>query len=576
MSQINAVRAQLIIGELIGCGIDQFIIAPGFRSAPLALAAISHPSAHVTIHYDERGGAFFALGYGRSTRSPCVWMTTSGTAVANGFPAVVESAMDEVPMICLTADRPSELRDTGANQTIDQVNIFGRYTRWFADLPAPALDQNEPFIRTTIDYAVHRAFNGPVHLNCMFGEPLLETSDRDKSIPANLWPTEPGPQTHYGPPTQQVRHTVTLEDTLVQRISEAKRGLIVAGRLSTPEEGEAISILAHYLEWPLVADICAPVLPLENSVNFFDLIVRSQPFIQRHHPDVILHFGGGLVSKELQKYLARSPFHTYALIAPSDRRIDPCHVVTDRIQSNISAYCNAMLEAAPGKKSDTKWTDVWIGADSAVQTIFPSRLKNEVTEPSLVWMLSELLDDSNWIFGAGSMPIRDLQTFFRRDQNAPRIFSNRGASGIDGTLATAAGIAQTQHGRGMVLLGDLAMLHDLNSLSLLRDHDIVIIVINNNGGGIFHMLPVALGREAFEKVLGTPHDMDFRRASEQFQTPYSLVDSCEQFQEVWQSASSSSGPHLIEIQTDRRQNAEIHNRLYRLASKAVEKTIQSY
>ncbi len=570
MSQVNAERARLIIGELVRCGVNQFVVASGFRSAPLALAAASHPDAQVTVHFDERGSAFYALGYGRATRKPCVWLTTSGTAVANGFPAVIESSMDEVPLICLTADRPPELRDTGANQTIDQVHIFGRYPRWFIDLPAPATEKDDSFIRTTLDHAVNVATSGPVHLNCMFREPLLEKNDKDRSIPAIPWQTEGDPRTFYHAKTIS---TVTLREKLLRKISNAQHGLVVSGRLQTVEEAEAISKLANHFGWPLMADICAPVSATESSVSFFDLIVRSKPFIQRHQPDLILHFGGSLVSKELQKFLASTPSKTYVAISPSKNRIDPCHTVTDRVQSAIPDFCDGLLNSISATSSDTVWRDAWMRADAEAWNILSNALQKDLSEPFLAWALSDLLDSTNWLFGASSMPIRDLQAFFRRNKNGPHVFANRGASGIDGTLATAAGIAEAQPGYGTVLLGDLAMLHDVNSLNLLRERNVIIVVVNNNGGGIFHMLPIALGDEPFEKVLGTPHGMDFQWAAAQFKIPYFSVNSCEKFREVWQSAASSSGPHLIEVQTNRTQNAELHHTLYRLVSEAVQNTI---
>ena len=337
MIQSNAHRAHLIIAELARCGVDEFIIAPGFRSAPLALAAISHPGTHCTVHFDERGSAFFALGYGRATRKPCVWITTSGTAAANGLPAVVEASLEHVPMICLTADRPPELRDTGANQTIDQVHLFGRYPRWFVDLPAPVSEQDGAYIRTTIDHAVHRACAGPVHLNCMFREPLLEEDRVEKSIPAMSWSAEERPQTQY---SSAAGTTVAPSQRLVQNICEAQRGLIVVGRLQSHEEGKAIHALAKHLGWPLMADISAPVPAVENMVTFFDLIVHSKRFTRQYSPDVVLHFGGALVSKKLKQFLSHVRAVTYALIAPSSDRIDPYHTLTDRIQSSIAGFCN--------------------------------------------------------------------------------------------------------------------------------------------------------------------------------------------------------------------------------------------
>ena len=566
MIQSNAHRAHLIIAELVRCGVDEFIIAPGFRSAPLALAAISHPGTHCTIHFDERGSAFFALGYGRATRKPCVWITTSGTAAANGLPAVVEASMENVPMICLTADRPAELRDTGANQAIDQVHLFGRYPRWFVDFPAPVSEQDGAYIRTTIDHAVHRACAGPVHLNCMFREPLLEEDRVEKSIPAMSWSAEERQQTQYMGAAGGV---VAPSQRLVRNICEAQRGLIVVGRLQSPEEGEAIHTLAKHLGWPLMADISAPVPPVENMVTFFDLVVRSEGFTRQYSPDVVLHFGGPLVSKKLHQFLSNAGAETYALIAPSSDRIDPYHVLTDRIQSTIAGFCNYLRGGVPQDNSHVGWTEVWMRADTLTRRTLVSLIGHKLSEPSVAWMLSRLSDHTNWIFGASSMPIRDLQAFLERD-TTPRVFANRGASGIDGTLATAAGIARGQSGSGTVLLGDLAMLHDLNSLALLKDCDITIVVVNNNGGGIFNMLPIALEQEPFEMVLGTPHGMDFRFAAEQFQIPYTLVDSCAQFQESWQAAAASPGPNLIEVKTDRTENADLHETIYRRVNEAIE------
>lgn len=568
----NAEGALFIIEELVRCGIDQFVIAPGFRSAPLALAAASHPSTQVTVHFDERGSAFFAVGYGRATRKPCVWLTTSGTAAANGFPAIVEASMDNVPMICLTADRPPELRDTGANQTIDQVRLYGHYPRWFAELPTPSSKKDESFIHTTIDHAVFQARTGPVHLNCIFREPLLEKSREFDSIPSLVKPTKGLPKTTYA---TGVKNTTLLEDQLQQKIKDANRGLIVAGRLQTPEEGEGIRALAEHLGWPILADICAPVAASRNLVHFFDLIVRCEPFTLRYSPDVILHFGGPLVSKELQKFLTRSSGRTYALINPSSNRVDPHHVLTDRIQANIPGFCTGLIDTIPTEKPDSNWLDAWVRADETAHHTLSKVMAKELSEPFVVRMLADVLNASNWIMCASSMPIRDLQTFFRKKGiQTPRVFSNRGASGIDGTLATAAGISHEYPGLGVVLIGDLAMLHDVNSLNLLKESNVIIIVINNNGGGIFHMLPIALEQDVFEKVLGTPHHMEFRWAAKQFGIPYTLVNSCDEFDQVWKSAASSQGPSLIEVQSDREKNAELHDNLFNLTHDAIQAALK--
>ena len=566
MIEANAIRARLIIEELVHCGVTQYVIAPGFRSAPLALAASSHPLAHVTVHYDERGSAFFALGYGRAMRKPCVWITTSGTATANGFPAIIEASMDEVPMLCLTADRPSELRDTGSNQTIDQVHLFGRYPVWFADLPAPIEDVDESFVSTTVNYAVHQSRSGPVHLNCMFREPLLETMNQYHSIATIEWTEQEQPYTSY---TSVTSHACILDDDLCQKIQHAQRGLIISGRLPTQGEGKSIGQVADHLGWPLLADICAPMTDTGNAIHFFDLIVRNPSFVENYRPDAILHLGGPLVSKKLQEYVVSPPVDIYMMISPSSKRIDPSHRVTHRIDSTIPSFCDAVRSSVFPDPSNQSWLDVWLNADGMVQRFLASALGREISEPSIAWMLSEMLENTDWIFCASSMPIRDVQTFYRRN-NYIQIFANRGASGIDGTLSTAAGLASAITGRGVVLLGDLAMLHDLNSLPLLKQADVTIIILNNNGGGIFHMLPIALPDQSFEEVLGTPHDLDFKHIAGQFQIPYSQVKSCNQFKQIFHQASATQGPYILEVQTDRQQNAQLHHILFKSAINAIE------
>jgi len=566
MIEANATRARLIIEELVHCGVTQYVIAPGFRSAPLALAAASHPSTDVMVHYDERGSAFFALGYGRAMHKPCVWITTSGTAAANGFPAVIEAAMDDVPLICLTADRPSELRDMGSNQTIDQVHLFGRYPVWFADLPAPIDGLDESFVRTTMSYAVHQSECGPVHLNCMFREPLLEMSDQQNSIPAMEWAQSKEPYTSYTSVTSESYH---LHDDLCQKITGAQRGLIIAGRLQTQKEGRAIGQLADHLRWPLLADICAPISDTNSSIHFFDLILRNPSFIESYRPDIILHFGGRLVSKNLLKYIADSAVEIYMMISSSSKRIDPSHIVTHRIHSTTDSFCNAAMSSIRSDASNSSWLHTWQHADEIIHRVLPAKLGDDLSEPSVAWMLSDLLETVDWVVCASSMPIRDLQAFFLRTTSV-QVFANRGASGIDGTLSTTAGISKVISGRGVVLLGDLAMLHDLNSLPLLKQANVTIIVLNNNGGGIFHMLPIALPDQSFEKVLGTPHDLDFQKIADQFQIPYSKVESCDQFQQIFHQASATQGPYILEVQTDRQQNAQLHHKLFKSAINAIE------
>ena len=278
--------ADWIIDELVRCGVRTFVASPGFRNAPLTLAAERHTEAFLTCHYDERGCAFFALGWARATGEPAAWITTSGTAAANGFPAVIEAALDHVPMICLTADRPAELRATGANQTIDQLHLFGRYARWFVDMPAPTVELGESYVRSTIDQAHAEAQDGPVHLNCQFREPLVEAVVPERESEASR------PRTRYIPR----RYASPAAAKVLESLGASQRGVVVIGRLPCAEDATWALRCANLLGWPTLVDIGSQVCwqdqPPEPVVPYYDLILRSPAFARQVTPSDVLHLGG--------------------------------------------------------------------------------------------------------------------------------------------------------------------------------------------------------------------------------------------------------------------------------------------
>ncbi len=358
---LNIFWGSLIIEELIRNGIDYFCISPGSRSTPLTVGVARNPRARHIIVYDERAAAFHALGYARGNRKPAVLICTSGTAIANYYPAVVEAAMDGIPLIILSADRPPEKIETGANQTIRQSKFFGDYVRWQFDLPCPAEEIPPQMVLTSLDQAVHRAVSqpaGPVHVNCPFRDPLpplkkkFSTSHSDT---LQSWLQSNIPYTHYSP----VRKSVDPDemDRLIKLIRQARRGLLVIGRLKSESDREAAKRLARQLGWPVFADILSGIR-LGNSIPamipYFDLMLLAETLQNDLHPDTVIHLGEQPASKRYLQFIEKvSPPH-YVMIQSHPFRSDPTHRITWRIEGHISRVCAAMPETVKSK-IDIRW-----------------------------------------------------------------------------------------------------------------------------------------------------------------------------------------------------------------------------
>ncbi|HSL01727.1 MAG TPA: 2-succinyl-5-enolpyruvyl-6-hydroxy-3-cyclohexene-1-carboxylic-acid synthase [Rubrobacteraceae bacterium] len=576
-ARANRLWAGLIVEELVRSGVDFFCVAPGSRSTPLVAALAAHVRAKSLVHFDERGTAFAALGYARATGRPAAWITTSGTAVANGFPAVVEAATDNVPMILLTADRPPELRETGANQTVLQPNIFGGYPRWSFDLPAPDPTVDPAMVLTTVDQAVYRARrapSGPVHLNLMFREPFLPepAEELDSDLP-DRWRESAEPYTRYAATEPTVGAAEV--DRIWRELRDIERGLVVAGRLRSREQGEAVARLADALGWPLLPDVSSQVRLGARSKGlapYYDALLAGEPFREAHTPEAVLHVGGRALSKRLEQFIAVSRPNPYVVVRENPSRMDPGHLVTHSLEAGIVRFCGALAEAAGEHRTggDALWKEDWRGASERVDVALDRVLVgNELNEPLVARLISRHLSGGRGLCVASSMPIRDLDTFAAADGTSAPVAANRGASGIDGTVATAAGFARGLGRPVTLLVGDLALLHDLNSLALLRGLPVVLVVLNNDGGAIFSFLPVARHGEFFEPYFGTPHGVSFEHAAATFGLRYERPSSATEFMETYRAACNRNGPSLIEVQTDREENVEVHRRLLSEISEAV-------
>jgi 2-succinyl-5-enolpyruvyl-6-hydroxy-3-cyclohexene-1-carboxylate synthase len=574
----NRLWAHLIVEELVRCGVDFFCVAPGSRSTPLVAALSANEKARSLIHFDERGTAFAALGYARATQHPAAWITTSGTAVANGLPAVVEAATDGVPMILLTADRPPELRQTGANQTIDQPDIFGDYVRWRFDLPAPDPGIDPAMVLTTVDQAAYRASRtpqGPVHLNLMFREPFLSDPEDDGALSGpSSWAQRGEPYTRYVASKSAVGEMEI--HNLWETLRPVGRGLVVAGRLASRKQGEAVLQLADTLGWPLLPDVGSQIRLGSGSkglVTHYDALLAGDSFAQAHALEAVVHVGGRALSKRLEQFLAHSRPDPHVVVRENPFRLDPAHRVTHSVEANILDFCAALVRAATEGPPATapSWMAGWREASAEVVRYLDGILSGEPNEPLVARAVSQNIPKDHGLVVASSMPVRDLDTYAAVDGAPVPVAANRGASGIDGTVATAAGFARGLGRPVTLLIGDLALLHDLNSLAMLRDIQVIVVALNNDGGGIFSFLPIARQEEYFEPYFGTPQGVGFEPAARMFGLAYERPGTMENFVEAYGSACARGSSTLIEVKTDREENVALHRRILEEVAARVEK-----
>ena len=569
----NQFWAGLIVEELVRQGVELFCIAPGARSAPLVLAAARNPRAETRVHFDERGLGFFALGYMAGSRKPAVVITTSGTAVANLFPAVIEASKKKLPLILLTADRPKEMQQTGAHQTIQQTRIFGDYCRSTFDFPCPGPDIEPEFVLTTVDHAVYQsrhAYPGPVHLNCPFREPLTATDDR---LSAGLygrslkhWRHTAQPYTIYGDYAKQVDAAALDESARI--LQGIENGIILLGKTSSPDEQAAVLDLAERLQWPVFPDItsglrtgCAD----SRVISYFDLLLLNRnkapvkDWLKRC--DAVLHFGGRLTSKRCLEWLAVHPLQHYMMVLNHPLRHDPLHKVTRRLETRIQDFCTGMGSRLKSRKS-LKWIKPVMQWNASVHSRLNRHLdkREGLSEPLVARTISRMIPAEHGLFLANSMPLRIMDMFSDRDSVNFSVGANRGASGIDGTIASAAGFAAGLGRPVTLLIGDQACLHDLNSLSLIArsTRPLICVILNNFGGGIFAFVPLHATEPEQETYFAARHAYRFQAAADLFGLPYRQPQSAGEFKADYQWALSQKRSICIELQYDRSLNVAEH------------------
>ncbi|WP_419536793.1 2-succinyl-5-enolpyruvyl-6-hydroxy-3-cyclohexene-1-carboxylic-acid synthase [Endozoicomonas sp.] len=558
-ANINGIWSSVLIEELWRLGVRHCCIAPGSRSAPLTFAVADHEGMTRHVHFDERGLGFFALGLAKATGEPVALITTSGTAVANLYPAIIEAHQSGIPLVVLTADRPPELIDCGANQAIDQLNIFGNYTGSTLDLPTPDRSISLRWLLGSIDqaYARSSARGLPLHINCMFREPLYPHQVEESTHIENevylasiqQWISSLTPNTEYFVPEA----TLLPDLARWQHFTDGK-GLIVAGRVMPETDVNAIVQLSERLGWPLIADVQSQLHGHPQAIRHADLLLASSACESVFNEvDRVLQIGGYLTSKRLDQFIGRHYWKEYWMLDPAPRRVDTGQRQSVRLIGNIDSVCHQLLLCSEDIQADREWSLPLTARAEKLGDELKSQLPSQLNEQWLGASLGELLPPESSLFLGNSLPIRMVDIF--SVHHLPRVYASRGVSGIDGLIATAAGCAEGDQAPMVLLIGDISFLHDLNSLQLAAQSktSLVIVLVNNDGGGIFYVTTKGCSNDAVQVAKDyfvTPHGLSAQHAAELFSIDYSAPQSIDDFTSQFNRACSKTGCTIIEVFTE--------------------------
>ena len=559
-SNINSLWATLLIEELWRLGVRHCCIAPGSRSAPLTFAAVTHSHMQTHVHFDERGVGFFALGLAKASQQAAMVITTSGSAVANLFPALIEARQSEVPLILVTADRPPELIGCGANQAIQQSKIFADYPEVSVELPTPSDSIPLRWLLSTIDEAFARscAKNLPLHINCMLRDPLYPHQPdhtMGKSIDdINAWWQQQTPYTQY----ERASSTQALNEAawhafVMSKGNRSAKGLIVVGRLSSVIETTTIVQLSQQLSWPLLVDVHSQLQGHPNALLLPDLFVASesgQALLAQC--DRVLQIGGYLTSKRLDQWLGSRAWQHYWMIDEAERRIDPHYRQTNRLIGDINSILQQCLNGVPSLQENVTWYEQYNAVASKCVNQLATLGDETLSERWLGRHLASLLPNEASLFLGNSLPIRTVAMFAQ--QPLTSVYTSRGASGIDGLIATSAGCAVATQRPMVLAIGDLSFFYDLNSLKLLSSitTPFVIVLTNNDGGGIFYATTRGC-REEDKLVVAdyfvAPHGFNAKHAAALFGLQYAQPQSIAAFTEHFAAAMAHQGATIIEVIT---------------------------
>jgi 2-succinyl-5-enolpyruvyl-6-hydroxy-3-cyclohexene-1-carboxylate synthase len=578
----NALWARALVDELAASGVDAACVCPGSRSTPLTVALAEHDDIEVFSHLDERSAAFFALGRGKRTGRPTPVVSTSGTATANFHPAVMEADEARVPLLVLTADRPRQLRHSGANQTVDQEKLYGDSVRHFEDLPEPEADDRKlRSLRTSVCRAVGATTGtnpGPVHLNVPFRKPL-EPVEVPGDVPDCFAEEYPLAAEGRDGPFVDVTSGRPLPDdaeldALADAATSAERGLVVAG----PDdefglEAAGAADLASATGFPVLAD------PLSNVrfgphtsdapvVGGYDGLLDGAPFDDLE-PDFVLRFGASPTSNVLRNFLRDSPARQ-VVVDPAGEWREATFTASDLVVADPTRLARELAARVDSPATDaTAWTERWTDAEADYWAAVDGVEREALLEGDVVAAVADDAPDPATIFVSNSMPVRDLDRFARPHSADLTVLGNRGASGIDGVTSSALGAGSATDDPLVLVTGDLAYYHDMNGLLALArcgvsaseagggtteqrsdGVDATVVLVNNDGGGIFHMLPIEEFDPPFTEEFKTPHGLDFEATEALYDLEFERFEALPAFREAYRQSVEAAGTQVLEVRTD--------------------------
>ncbi len=538
-----------LVDELHQLGVRDVVISPGSRSTPLSILFCEH-DFEVYVSIDERSAAFFALGIAKEKERPVVLVCSSGSAVAHYFPAIIEARYSRVPLIVLTADRPPELRQVGAPQTIDQMKIYHEYAKYYEELALPEETEGMyRYVRTVMQKAFVSSMSGEYgvsHINVPLREPLSpDLSKVDFSLGRSKYPFQ----------WKKAENLSTIEGTAFQE----KRGIIICGGDAYADYHLEVLELAERLKSPVLAD------PISNFRNYdheqiidsYDAFLSNDDIKKGLKPEFIIHFGQTPVSKRLQQFIAMHQDILYYQVGETFQYRNPSLSINRYIVSKPQVFAKSISVQNTNEEYLRQWQYYQKEMRQRLNLV---REEAGVFEGKLVQKLQDMLPEGSRLFVANSMAIRDVDYFLEKRQQLIKILCNRGANGIDGVVSTALGISTARHPT-VLLTGDLAFYHDLNGLLIGKNHhlNLTIVLLNNNGGAIFKYLPQSKGKH-FEFLFMTPHGMDFSGLKALYGVTYFEPKDYETFERDLQEALKLDGLKVLNVTIDAELSKALHDR----------------
>ena len=580
-ANINTHWASVFVDELARGGLRAVCLAPGSRSTPLALAFAAQPAIRIYRHLDERSAGFFGLGLALATGQPVALLCTSGTAAANFHPAIVEAYYAYVPLLVLTADRPPELRGSGANQTIDQVKMYGDHVRWAVDAPVPATGAPDVVLRHMCTLAARALAaadgppRGPVHVNMPFRKPLEPDAQTATIAPPDIPPPRP-PHTHISrgrlSPTDEQLATVTA--------AAGQPGIIICGPgCPGGDFPVAVATLAARLGWPILAD---PLSGLRHGAHVVEgPVLGGYPLwlpalgARRPRPEAILRFGAVPTSAALSAWLEASAPPTHIHVRDDGQWADDLHLTHTLIQADPTLFCTQLVDALKdAPPAPPRWITFLQRVEEATWAAVDQALADRpLFDGGAIARALAALPEDAVVFAGNSMPVRYIDAFDRPDTRPIALYGNRGASGIDGNVSTALGLAAATGRPVVAFLGDITFYHDMNGLLAAQQQgltDVTFVVTNNDGGGIFRRLPIARHDPPFTDLFLTPHGLTFGHAAALYGLEYAAVRDLAELGAALGNDRQPSAAGLIEVITDGAADHDAHRAILAAVAAAVQ------